>query len=256
MSKKIKLQAILVILWIPFAFLNGQNELTYQDIIQLKSGYAFKCSIIYVDENGLLYNTSKKDSIFLSHDLIKFSKQAIEIDIPKQKSFPQTKNRLIGSLQVGLGSGGPSEALFSAFYVDAGVKYQLSERYDRHYFRTNIGLQNYNGFYNVQTLSWTGGYQFVLLPKSVSPYIYGDVGTGIGIGSSEQQFQNSVEKVEGGKTWSLGVGLLMNQQHFRAIDFSLGYTFQRASLQFENPWQTNLVDQEFKRIVMKIGVNF
>jgi hypothetical protein len=256
MSKNIKLQALLIILLIPFAFLKGQNEPIYQDVIQLKSGYTFKCSIIYVDQNGMLYNTSTKDSIFLSHDMIKFSKQANEIDIPKQNKVSQIKNRWIGSLQVGLGSGGPSEAIFSAFFLDAGLKYQLSERYNRHYIRTNVGLQNYNGFYNVQTLSWTGGYQFVLLPKNVSPYIYGDVGTGIGLGSAEQQFQTSVEKVRGGNTWGLGLGLLISQQNFRAVDFSLGYVFQKANLKFENTWQTNTVDQEFKRIVMKIGVNF
>jgi hypothetical protein len=256
MSKKIKLQTILVILLIPFAFLKGQNEHTYQDVIQLKSGYAFKCSIIHVDENGLFYNTSKKDSIFLSHDLIKFAKQANEIDIPKQKNFPQTKNKWIGSLQVGLGSGGPSEAIFSAFFLDAGLKYQLSERYNRHYFRTNVGLQNFNGFYNVQTLSWTGGYQFVITSKRVAPYIFGDIGTSIGLKSDEQQNQNNVQKVRGGNTWTLGLGLLIPQEHFRAVDFSLGYVFQKANLKFENTWQTNTVDQEFKRIVMKIGVNF
>lgn len=253
---KSKLQSLLVMIMIPFSFLIGQNENTFQDIIQLKSGYTFKCNIIHVDQNGLVYNARKEDSIFLSHDLIKFSKQGIEIDVPKQNYNLHSKNRWIGSLQVGFGSGGPSEALFSAFLLDVGLKYQLSERYNRHFLRTNFGLQHFNGFYNVQTLSWTGGYQFVLMPKRVSPYIFGDIGKGFGLSSDALQFQNEAQKVDGGKTWTLGLGLLIHQQNFRALDFSFGYVFQKTTLHYENTWQSNIVDQEYKRIVMKIGLNF
>lgn len=233
----------------------GQSDTLYKDVIILQNGYAFKCKILNVDPFGVTVNTKQQDSSFYPHDIIRIVKQAEKTKLPKPDKTSSLTQVWNGSVQVGFGSGGQSDQLFSSLILDAGLKLKLFKNSSLHHIRTNLAVINFKGFSNISTLNWTGGYQLKLMDKVVSPYIFGDIGYGFGLNLDNESDQGD-PKSKGGNTYSFGLGLLFRSGYVKSWDVSMGYLSQKTKKDYSFPWQSNTVYQDFNRIYCKIGVNF
>ncbi len=256
MMRIISILLVCILAWfLDSKMVYGQSDTLFKDVIILNNGYAFKCEILFADQYGITLNTKKGDSIFYPHEIIKMVKQADKILLPKPDKSTSLAQVWNGCLQVGLGSGGQSDKLFSTLILDVGIKVKLFKSSNLHYLRSNLALVNFKGFSNISTLNWTGGYQLKLMDKVVSPYIFGDLGYGLGLNLDNESDQGD-PKSTGGNTYSFGMGLLFSSSYVKSWDVSMGYLSQKTKKDYNFSWQNNTIYQDFNRIYFKIGVNF
>lgn len=236
--------------------LNAQKDTIFRDVIVLNNGYAFKCNILYGDQVGLTFNSAKGDSLVIEHGIIKYVKQGNQLELPKSSIKLKQIPTLSASMMFGLGSGGASDHLFSTLMLDVGLKVNLAKSSNNHFLRTNASIASFRSVTNVSSFILTGGYQYKLTDKRVAPFLFVDYGYGFNLDFSDQNDNFNQRTSHGGESYSFGFGINFRTSSLQSWDVNLGYLSQKATTEFLNTWQSNKIEQEFKRIFIKFGLTF
>jgi hypothetical protein len=263
MCSSLKYAGLLLLSFIFLNFkVNGQerNTSAADTHFSLSNGFTFK-------GNVLRFST---DSIFIrseNGDTLHFGQNQITVIHPdeskKEKSaitpfLLNTERRLLGRFQFISGFGGQTGSFLSALGIDGGLMYRFNNPGDAglsHFLTLNTGLALFDGFQETQILPLTTGYQLNLRGTKLSPYIFGAGGWGLNVTRSETSGFESEESFRGGPRWETGCGLVFKSGEM-AFDITLSYVSQRAESSFTSAWWNSEVEQHFRRIFLKMGVNF
>lgn len=226
----------------------------------LSNGFIFKGKVLRFTTDSIFIRSENGDTLHFGQDqIIVIHHDEIKKEISSSTPFIlNTQRRLLGRFQFISGFGGQTGSFLSALGLDGGIMYRFNNPGNAgliHFLTFNSGLALFDGFQETQILPLTMGYQLNLKGTKFSPYIFGAGGWGMNVTRSETSGFESEESFRGGPRWESGCGIVFKSGEM-AFDITLSYVSQRAESSFSSAWWNSEVEQHFKRIFLKMGVNF
>ncbi len=237
-----------------FAFLsNAQKRL---DAIYLKNGSVIRGKINEREELFILDTYGRNRFALERSEIDSIHKNALaryeKLPLPKSKfdsiaceEFPYEK--------VG----------YKAFWELGTMGAKLINDYFTFTFHVVNGYLFHNGvflgfgsgveFLDIHVVPFFIDFRYHFLAGGVSPYFFINPGWVYPFGKTEKQ-----EDVEGGKSFSMGMGLRGITRKKRNYNFSLGYRYQHVKAEFREDWGVGRIVQEltYKRFYVKFGWYF
>lgn len=240
--KKLSTFIFLIIISVPtFA-----QQKAKQDILKLKNGAIIRGKLLENADIAKIQTAEGNIFVYPNTEVLEVT-TGFNPSILKEKGF-------LNMTEIGVLSGANSEDSFTP------------RRYASFSFRTFNGYQ-FNPYFALGISLGTDWYDEVViaplalgirgdfLKTRITPFYRFDIGTGL---SSLNPEEENIEN-EGGRFWSIGLGLKVKLPQQTAFTFSLSYDEQNfKQIQTWNTWWRNAETRErnFNRLALRIGFSF